>query len=166
MDFLFKSKAKNLFKEYLHLLTEWIKCTDNAKGYPYYWNRNTNEVRWDLPPAEIPSKKPKIDKPSSHPPNKEINPHHDDKKQHQSKKSQSKYPRLPVFIGPTLPQLTPEEILQQKVIKFEETMAKEIEKDVLNEEAPSDWKHVKPQKGLYSKPFAWKKTNTCLQTYK
>ena len=45
-------------------------------------------------------------------------------------------------------------------------MAKEIEKDVLNQEAPSDWKHVKPQKGLYSKPFAWKKTNTCMQTYK
>ena len=120
-------------------------------------SRNTNEVKWDRP-AEMPSH-PKIDKPA---PNKE--PKFQDKK-HQKKKSRSKSPPQ-VFIGPTLPQLTPEEIARQKVIKFEETMAKEIEKDVLNEEAPSDWKHVKPQKGLYSKPFAWKKTNTCLQTYK
>jgi hypothetical protein len=101
---------------------------------------------------------PKIDKPTS---NKESKSH--DKK-HQKKKSRSKSPPQ-VFIGPTLPQLTPEEIARQKVIKFEETMAKEIEKDVLKE-APPDWKQVKPQKGLYSKPFAWKKTNTCLQTHK
>ena len=156
-------------------LTEWLECMDNTTGYPYYWNKNTNEVKWDRP-AEMPSQ-PKIDKPA---PNKESKSH--DKKP-QKKKSRSKSPPQ-VFIGPTLPQLTPEEIARlkvkknevtmakaeeiarQKVIKFEETMAKEIEKDVLNEEAPSDWKHVKPQKGLYSKPFAWKKTNTCLQTYK
>merc|ERR1712045_76041 len=128
---------------------DWMECMDNTTGYPYFWNRKTNEVRWDRPEG-IPAQATKV------PEKKEDNK--------LKKKTRSKSPPQ-VFIGPTLPQLTPEEIARQKVIKFEETMAKEIEKDVLKE-APPDWKQVKPQKGLYSKPFAWKKTNTSLQTYK
>merc|ERR1711953_693712 len=128
---------------------DWMECMDNTTGYPYFWNRKTNEVRWDRPDG-IPAQATKV------PEKKEDNK--------PKKKTRSKSPPQ-VFIGPTLPQLTPEEIARQKVIKFEETMAKDIEKDVLKE-APPDWKQVKPQKGLYSKPFAWKKTNTSLQTYK
>merc|ERR1711953_753742 len=27
---------------------DWMECMDNTTGYPYFWNRKTNEVRWDL----------------------------------------------------------------------------------------------------------------------
>ena len=27
-----------------------MECMDNTSGYPYYWNRETNEVKWDRPP--------------------------------------------------------------------------------------------------------------------
>ena len=79
------------------------------------------------------------------------------------KKSRSKSPPQ-VFIGPTLPQLTPEEIARGKVVKFEENMAKDIEREVLKEE-PLDWVKSKVHRGLYSKPFAWKKSSTCISTY-
>ena len=69
-----------------------------------------------------------------------------------------------LFIGPTLPQLTPEEIARSKVIKFEESMAQEIQKDILKEE-PLDWVKSKVHRGLYSKPFAWKKSAPCTSTY-
>merc|ERR1719483_1663597 len=69
-----------------------------------------------------------------------------------------------VFIGPTLPQLTPEEVARGKVIKFEESMAQEIQKDILKEE-PLDWVKSKVHRGLYSKPFAWKKSAPCTSTY-
>merc|ERR1712109_251791 len=75
------------------------------------------------------------------------------------KKSRSKSPPPQVFIGPTLPQLTPEEIARGKVVKFEENMAKDIEREVLKEE-PLDWVKSKVHRGLYSKPFAWKKSST------
>ena len=110
-----------------------MECMDNTTGYPYYWNRNTNEVRWDRPPG-MPA--PKNDKPKEH---------IVEKKQKSSKKSRSKSPPQ-VFIGPTLPQLTPEEIARQKVLKFEEAMAKDIEKEIFKEDPP-DWKKIKPQKG-------------------
>ena len=29
--------------------TDWMECMDNTTGYPYFWNRKTNEVRWDRP---------------------------------------------------------------------------------------------------------------------
>merc|ERR1719270_1933788 len=81
------------------------------------------------------------------------------------KKSKTKSKTPPeVFIGPTLPQLTPEEIARGKVIKFEENMAKDIERDILKEE-PLDWSKNKVHRGLYSKPFAWKKSSNCLSTY-
>ena len=68
-----------------------------------------------------------------------------------------------VFIGPTLPQLSPEEIARQKVVKFEESMAKEIVDEIVKE-SPADWKEKKPMKGLYNRPFAWKKTQGSLKT--
>ena len=61
-------------------------------------------------------------------------------------------------------QLTPEEIARSKVIKFEESMAQEIQKDILKEE-PLDWVKSKVHRGLYSKPFAWKKSAPCTSTY-
>ena len=135
------------------LLTDWMECMDNTTGYPYFWNRQTNEVRWDRPEG-MPSQPTKV------PTEKK------DETKATKKKTRSKSPP-PVFIGPTLPQLTPEEIARQKVIKFEESMAKDIEKEILKEE-PLDWttKTQKPQRGLYSKPFSWKKNSTCLQTYR
>ena len=30
--------------------TLWSVLYDQATGYPYYWNQQTNEVRWDKPP--------------------------------------------------------------------------------------------------------------------
>ena len=104
---------------------------DNTTGYPYFWNRQTNEVRWDRPegmPIQSTTKntEKKDDKPK--------------------KKPRSKSPSPQVFIGPTLPQLTPEEVARQKVIKFEESMAKDIEKEILKEE-PLDWAKGKSQRG-------------------
>ena len=122
---------------------------DNTTGYPYFWNRQTNEVRWDRPEGmPIQSSTKNTEKKDEKP----------------KKKTRSKSPPQ-VFIGPTLPQLTPEEIARQKVIKFEESMAKDIEKEILREE-PLDWTKGKSQRGLYSKPFSWKKNSTCLQTYR
>ena len=43
-------------------------------------------------------------------------------------------------------------------------MAKDIERDILKEE-PLDWSKNKVHRGLYSKPFAWKKSSNCLSTY-
>ena len=128
---------------------DWMECMDNTTGYPYFWNRKTNEVRWDRPDG-IPAQATKV------PEKKEDNK--------PKKKTRSKSPPQ-VFIGPTLPQLTPEEIARQKVIKFEESMSKDIEREILKEE-PIDWVKNKPQRGLYSKPFSWKKNSTCLQTYR
>jgi len=128
---------------------DWMECMDNTTGYPYFWNRKTNEVRWDRPDG-IAAQATKV------PEKKEDNK--------PKKKTRSKSPPQ-VFIGPTLPQLTPEEIARQKVIKFEESMSKDIEKEILKEE-PIDWVKNKPQRGLYSKPFSWKKNSTCLQTYR
>ena len=28
----------------------WSVLYDQATGYPYYWNPQTNEVKWDKPP--------------------------------------------------------------------------------------------------------------------
>ena len=125
---------------------------DNTTGYPYFWNRHTNEVKWDRP-AEMPvvaSNGKKAEPITEYP-----------------KKGRKKDKSPPqVFIGPTLPQLTPEEIARQKVNKFEEAMGKELEKEILKEDPP-DWLGTsKPVKNLYSKPFAWKKTSTCIQAYK
>ena len=53
---------------------------------------------------------------------------------------------------------------RSKVIKFEESMAQEIQKDILKEE-PLDWVKSKVHRGLYSKPFAWKKSAPCTSTY-
>ena len=44
-----------------------MECVDSTSGYPYYWNRETNEVKWDRP-SELPpistspplSKKPNL----------------------------------------------------------------------------------------------------------
>lgn len=132
---------------------------DNTTGYPYFWNRVTNEVRWDRP-AELPA--PILTKNDSNNTKNYVS-----KERPSSTSSRKRSNKSPpqVFIGPTLPQLTPEEIARQKVIKFEESMAKDIEKEILKEE-PLDWKTNKPQRGLYSKPFAWKKTLTTLQTHK
>ena len=80
------------------------------------------------------------------------------------KKAKSKSPPPQLFIGPTLPQLTPEEIARGKVIKFEEKMSKDIEREILKEE-PFDWVKSKIHRGLYSKPFAWKKSSPCTSTY-
>merc|ERR1712037_244361 len=46
---------------------DWMECVDSTSGYPYYWNRETNEVKWDRP-SELPpistspplSKKPNL----------------------------------------------------------------------------------------------------------
>ena len=43
-------------------------------------------------------------------------------------------------------------------------MAQEIQKDILKEE-PLDWVKNKVHRGLYSKPFAWKKSAPCTSTY-
>ena len=32
------------------MLSAWSELYDQVSGYPYYWNPNTNEVRWDKPP--------------------------------------------------------------------------------------------------------------------
>merc|ERR1711974_293248 len=155
--------------------SDWMECMDNTTRYPYYWNRVTNEVRWDRPSEMPPS--------STHSSNLVQSKNDTSGKTEKRKQLKSKATRgmgsmgigskspPQVFIGPTLPQLTPEEIARQKVVKFEETMAKDIEKEIVKEE-PLDW-HApgaaggKPQRGLYSKPFAWKKTgSTCLQTYR
>jgi len=174
---------------------DWMECMDNTSGYPYYWNRETNEVKWDRPPEmgpppvsasdtlPIPSGPSKTlisnqqikstKNPSSKNENSKSNvkaaiakdPALENaiKKLKKSKTSKSKTPPE-VFIGPTLPQLTPEEIARGKVIKFEENMAKDIERDILKEE-PLDWSKNKVHRGLYSKPFAWKKSSNCLSTY-
>jgi len=186
---------------------DWMECMDNTSGYPYYWNRETNEVKWDRPPEmgppPIPSSLPVPGRPSttalpvpSGPSKNSISNQQIKSTKNSSskneksssnmktaiakdpalenaikklKKSKSTKSKTPpeVFIGPTLPQLTPEEIARGKVIKFEESMAKDIEKDILKEE-PIDWSKSKVHRGLYSKPFAWKKTpesSNCLSTY-
>ena len=131
--------------------SDWMECMDNTTGYPYYWNRVSNEVRWDRP-SQLP---PLSKEPTKMTKNKPVLP---------SGKTKSKSPPQ-VFIGPTLPQLTPEEIARHKVIKFEESMAKDIEKEIVKED-PLDWHGKKPVKNLYSKPFAWKKSSTCLQIFR
>ena len=35
---------------FFSFFTDWMECIDNTSGYPYYWNRETNEVKWDRPP--------------------------------------------------------------------------------------------------------------------
>lgn len=30
--------------------TAWQECYDSTSGYSYYWNVDTNEVRWEIPP--------------------------------------------------------------------------------------------------------------------
>ena len=146
-----------------HFLSEWMECMDNTTGYPYYWNKKTNEVSWDKPPDFVPSKdtaskdainvKEPLEKKSFSTKSRKTN-------------SRSRSPTVAqAFIGPTLPKLTPEEIARNKVIKFEDKLAQDIYQEILKEDPP-DWKRVKPQKGLYSKPFAWRKKATCLQTYR
>lgn len=143
----------------LSWILDWMECMDNTTGYPYFWNRVSNEVRWDRP-SELPA--PAMTKNDSN-----ISKTNFSKEKPPTTGSRKRSNKSPpqVFIGPTLPQLTPEEIARQKVIKFEESMAKDIEKEILKEE-PLDWKTNKPQRGLYSKPFAWKKSSTTLQTHK
>ena len=159
-----------------------MECVDSTSGYPYYWNRETNEVKWDRP-SELPpiSTSPPLSKKQ---PNLISNQHASNKTSSKNdissqvskiskvskietkkvkKKSRSATPPQ-VFIGPTLPQLTPEEVARSKVIKFEESMAQEIQKDILKEE-PLDWVKSKVHRGLYSKPFAWKKSAPCTSTY-
>ena len=156
-----------------------MECVDSTSGYPYYWNRETNEVKWDRP-SELPpistspplSKKPNLIS-NQHASNNtskndissisKISKVSTIETKKVKKKSRSATPPQ-VFIGPTLPQLTPEEIARSKVIKFEESMAQEIQKDILKEE-PLDWVKSKVHRGLYSKPFAWKKSAPCTSTY-
>ena len=159
-----------------------MECVDSTSGYPYYWNRETNEVKWDRP-SELPppistspplSKKPNLIS-NQHASNNQTSKNNDNSSLSKiskvstietkkvKKKSRSATPPQ-VFIGPTLPQLTPEEIARSKVIKFEESMAQEIQKDILKEE-PLDWVKSKVHRGLYSKPFAWKKSAPCTSTY-
>ena len=141
---------------------------DNTTGYPYYWNRVTNEVKWDRPASMPPPPTSKKTSSIQNSSKSDISSKSREDKRVSStstkKKSRSKSPPS-TFIGPTLPQLTPEEVARQKVVKFEEAMAKEIERDILKED-PIDWKSGKVHKSLYSKPFAWKKSSTCLQTFK
>lgn len=174
---------------------DWMECLDNTTGYPYYWNRETNEVKWDRPSELPPPISASLPPPSGPSKNSISNQHHVSKNSSNSssknennsstntktitkdpaleiaikklKKTKSARSKSPpqVFIGPTLPQLTPEEIARGKVVKFEESMAKDIERDVLKEE-PLDWVKSKLHRGLYSKPFAWKKSSNCLSTYR
>ena len=155
---------KNLTVNYnFQFLSEWMECMDNTTGYPYYWNKKTNEVSWDKPTGFASSKdtasrdatnvKEQVEKKTLSTKLRKTN-------------SRSRSPTVAqAFIGPTLPQLTPEEIARNKVIKFEDKLAKDIYQEILKEDPP-DWKRAKPQKGLYSKPFAWRKKATCLQTYR
>ena len=155
---------KNMTVNYnFQFLSEWMECMDNTTGYPYYWNKKTNEVSWDKPPGFASSK----DTASRDATNVKEQV---EKKTFSTKLrktiSRSRSPTVAqAFIGPTLPQLTPEEIARNKVIKFEDKLAKDIYQEILKEDPP-DWKRAKPQKGLYSKPFAWRKKATCLQTYR
>jgi len=158
---------------------DWMECVDKTSGYPYYWNRETNEVKWDRP-SELPPISTSAPLPKK--PNCISNQHASNntakndissiskiskvstiETKKVKKKSRSATPPQ-VFIGPTLPQLTPEEVARGKVIKFEESMAQEIQKDILKEE-PLDWVKSKVHRGLYSKPFAWKKSAPCTSTY-
>jgi hypothetical protein len=177
-------KHLNVIKEIIvdskHIFfADWMECVDNTSGYPYYWNRETNEVKWDRP-SELPPistsaplpKKPNLisnQHASNNTSKTDISSISKNSKvstietKKVKKKSRSATPPQ-VFIGPTLPQLTPEEIARSKVIKFEESMAQEIQKDILKEE-PLDWVKSKVHRGLYSKPFAWKKSAPCTSTY-
>ena len=35
---------------FLGVGSTWSVLYDQATGYPYYWNPQTNEVKWDKPP--------------------------------------------------------------------------------------------------------------------
>ena len=100
-----------------------MECVDSTSGYPYYWNRETNEVKWDRP-SELPpistspplSKKPNLIS-NQHASNNQTSKNNDNSSLSKiskvstietkkvKKKSRSATPPQ-VFIGPTLPQVS------------------------------------------------------------
>ena len=101
-----------------------MECVDSTSGYPYYWNRETNEVKWDRP-SELPppistspplSKKPNLIS-NQHASNNQTSKNQDINSiskiskvstietKKVKKKSRSATPPQ-VFIGPTLPQVS------------------------------------------------------------
>lgn len=155
-----QKNTRHKIRQLDYIFTDWMECMDNTTGYPYYWNRISNVVKWDRP-SEMPAL-PKSVKKTSSISSAAVPPK--EPQQKVKKKGRSKSPPQ-VFIGPTLPQLSPEETARQKVIKFEEAMAIDIEAEIKKEDPP-DWKEAKPHKGLYNKPFAWKKSSTSLTSYR
>ena len=73
-------------------------------------------------------------------------------------KQQSKKGKKTTFIGPILPELSAEEIAQQKVLKFEEDLANSIIAEI-HQEIPLDWTRdssSKTNKSSSSKVNKWR----------
>jgi hypothetical protein len=145
----------------------WSVLYDQVSGYPYYWNPQTNEVRWDKPleledAKSTPTKKLEesdgetdfskhgFNKNSSatSSPNstsRQLDEHFIRTKLNKiskskfSKNSKANGNESLVFIGPSLPpEPNPENLALQKVRHFEENLASTLISEI-DDESPPDW---------------------------